>query len=119
MAAGRWRLAARNFYGRPDERIDLIGITGTNGKTTTSYLVDSILRAAGKITALIGTIEYHLAGRVLQAVNTTPESLDLIRLLAELGAGGRNARRRWKSLRTRWRWAGCTDCSFTPRSSPI
>jgi UDP-N-acetylmuramoyl-L-alanyl-D-glutamate--2,6-diaminopimelate ligase len=81
-------LAARNFYQRPDERLGLTGITGTNGKTTTSYLVDSVLRAAGHTTALIGTIEYHLAGRVLPAVNTTPESLDLIRLLAELEREG-------------------------------
>ncbi|MGO4884643.1 MAG: UDP-N-acetylmuramoyl-L-alanyl-D-glutamate--2,6-diaminopimelate ligase [Bryobacteraceae bacterium] len=81
-------LAARNFYRRPDERIALTGITGTNGKTTTSFLVDAILRAAGKTTALIGTIEYHLAGRVLPAVNTTPESLDLLRLFTELEAAG-------------------------------
>ncbi len=85
-------LAARNFYGAPDERIRLTGITGTNGKTTTSYLVDSILRSAGKTTALIGTIEYQLAGRVLPAVNTTPESLDLMRLFCELEqAGGTHA----------------------------
>ncbi len=85
-------LAARNFYGKPDERLSLTGITGTNGKTTTSYLVDSILRAAGHTTALVGTIEYHLAGRVLPAVNTTPESLDLVRLFAELErAGGTHA----------------------------
>jgi UDP-N-acetylmuramoyl-L-alanyl-D-glutamate--2,6-diaminopimelate ligase len=50
------------FYGKPDERLGLTGITGTNGKTTTAYLIDSILRAAGKTTAMIGTIEYHLAG---------------------------------------------------------
>jgi len=81
-------IAARNFYHRPDERIVLTGITGTNGKTTTSYLVESILRAAGKTTALIGTIEYHLAGKVLHAANTTPESLDLHRLFAELEAAG-------------------------------
>src|SRR5439155_3829371 len=85
-------LASRNFYGRPDERLQLTGITGTNGKTTTSYLVDSILRAAGHITAVIGTIEYHLAGRVLPAVNTTPESLELVRLFGELErAGGTHA----------------------------
>jgi len=77
-------LAARNFYGRPDERLGLTGITGTNGKTTTGYLVDSVLRAAGHTTALVGTIEYHLAGKVLPAVNTTPESLDLVRMFAEL-----------------------------------
>jgi UDP-N-acetylmuramoyl-L-alanyl-D-glutamate--2,6-diaminopimelate ligase len=85
-------LAARNYYGKPDERLGLTGITGTNGKTTTAYLIDSILRASGHTTALVGTIEYHLAGRVLPAVNTTPESLDLVRLFAELErAGGTHA----------------------------
>jgi UDP-N-acetylmuramoyl-L-alanyl-D-glutamate--2,6-diaminopimelate ligase len=85
-------LAARNFYGKPDERLALTAITGTNGKTTTTMLLDSMLRAGGKVTALIGTIEYHLAGRVLPAVNTTPESLDLFRMFAELlEAGGTHA----------------------------
>ena len=56
------------------------------------YLIDSVLRAAGHTTAMIGTIEYHLAGRVLPAVNTTPESLDLMRMFAELErAGGTHA----------------------------
>jgi UDP-N-acetylmuramoyl-L-alanyl-D-glutamate--2,6-diaminopimelate ligase len=81
-------LAARNFYGKPDERLRITGITGTNGKTTTSYLLDSILRTAGHTTALLGTIEYHLAGKILKAVNTTPESLDLVRLFAELEREG-------------------------------
>ena len=81
-------LASRNFYGKPDERLGLTGITGTNGKTTTAYLVDSILRAADRTTAMIGTIEYHLAGRVLPAVNTTPESLELVRLFAQLEKEG-------------------------------
>jgi UDP-N-acetylmuramoyl-L-alanyl-D-glutamate--2,6-diaminopimelate ligase len=81
-------LAARNFFQRPDERLFLTGITGTNGKTTTAYLIDSVLRAAGLTTAMIGTIEYHLAGRVLKAVNTTPESLDLMRLFSELEKAG-------------------------------
>lgn len=81
-------IAARNFYGKPDQRLGLTGITGTNGKTTTSYLLDSVMRAAGHVTALIGTIEYHLAGRVVPAVNTTPESLDLLRLFSELESQG-------------------------------
>jgi UDP-N-acetylmuramoyl-L-alanyl-D-glutamate--2,6-diaminopimelate ligase len=76
--------AARNFYNKPDQRLGVTGVTGTNGKTTSTSLIDSILRAAGKTTALIGTIEYHLAGRVLPAVNTTPESLDLFRMFHEL-----------------------------------
>ena len=91
---GRQALAAasRNFYLAPDERLGLTGITGTNGKTTTAFLIDSILRAAGKTTALVGTIEYRLAGQVRSAVNTTPESLDLYRIFHELEqAGGTHA----------------------------
>jgi UDP-N-acetylmuramoyl-L-alanyl-D-glutamate--2,6-diaminopimelate ligase len=83
--------AARNFYHKPDTRLQLTGITGTNGKTTTSYLVDAVLRAAGHTTALIGTIEYHLGGRVLPAANTTPESLDLLRIFDELVREGGTA----------------------------
>jgi UDP-N-acetylmuramoyl-L-alanyl-D-glutamate--2,6-diaminopimelate ligase len=81
-------VAARTFYGKPDERLKLTGITGTNGKTTTAFLIDSILRSAGKTTALVGTIEYRLAGEVRPAVNTTPESLDLFRLFHELEEKG-------------------------------
>ena len=85
-------IAARNFYGKPDERLGLTGISGTNGKTTTAFLIDSVLRAAGYTTAMIGTIEYHVAGRVFPAVNTTPESLDLMRLFTDLReAGGTHA----------------------------
>jgi UDP-N-acetylmuramoyl-L-alanyl-D-glutamate--2,6-diaminopimelate ligase len=77
-------LASRNFYGKPDERLGLTGVTGTNGKTTTTYLIDSVLRSAGKTTAMVGTIEYRLAGEVRTAVNTTPESLDLYRIFHAL-----------------------------------
>ena len=77
-------LASRTFYQRPDERIHFTGITGTNGKTTTSYILEAILREAGKVTGLIGTIEYRLPGQVGPAANTTPESLDVMRFAAEL-----------------------------------
>ncbi|HEY4841939.1 MAG TPA: UDP-N-acetylmuramoyl-L-alanyl-D-glutamate--2,6-diaminopimelate ligase [Terriglobales bacterium] len=81
------RLSA-NFYKRPAERIANVGITGTNGKSTTAFLIESILRAAGRRTALVGTIEYHVAGKILPAPHTTPEALELNRLLAEgLSAG--------------------------------
>lgn len=81
------RLSA-NFYKRPAERIANTGITGTNGKSTTAFLIESILRAANRKTALVGTIEYHVAGKVLPAPHTTPESLELNQLLAEgLGQG--------------------------------
>ena len=81
-------LAAGNFYGHPDRRLGVTGITGTNGKTTTSYLIDSILREAGYITGLIGTIEYRLAGKIVHAANTTPESLELFQIFAQLMADG-------------------------------
>ncbi len=80
--------ASRNFYGKPDERIHFTGITGTNGKTTTSNLIDAILREAGHITGVIGTIEYRLAGKVQPAYYTTPEAIDFMRLAAELEKAG-------------------------------
>jgi UDP-N-acetylmuramoyl-L-alanyl-D-glutamate--2,6-diaminopimelate ligase len=76
--------ASANFYSHPDQRIQITGVTGTNGKTTTAYLIDAILRRAGRITGMIGTIEYRVAGEVRKAANTTPESLDVFRLLTEL-----------------------------------
>jgi UDP-N-acetylmuramoyl-L-alanyl-D-glutamate--2,6-diaminopimelate ligase len=82
-------LASRTFYGKLDEKLSLIGITGTNGKTTTAFLLDSVLRQAGKTTALVGTIEYRMGSKTLPAPNTTPESLDLARLFSQLnGIGG-------------------------------
>ncbi len=86
-------IASRNFYHRPDERVLFTGITGTNGKTTTSYLIDAILREAGFETGLMGTIESRLppagtaenkANERRTTVNTTPESLDIMRFAAEL-----------------------------------
>lgn len=78
--------AALAFYENPDQRLKLVGITGTNGKTTTAHLTDSVLQAAGKTTGLVGTTGYRIADRSIPAVNTTPESLDLVRMLAELEA---------------------------------
>jgi UDP-N-acetylmuramoyl-L-alanyl-D-glutamate--2,6-diaminopimelate ligase len=83
--------AGRVFFGQPDLRLQLIGITGTNGKTTTAFLVDSILRAAGIRAGLFGTIEYRVGDRVLPALNTTPESLDLwsyFRQIVDAGGTG-------------------------------
>src|SRR5882724_4008121 len=82
---GRRALArlSSNFYKRPAERLAVTGITGTNGKSTTTFLVEAILAASGRKNALIGTIEYHVAGKVLPAPHTTPEALELNRMLAE------------------------------------
>src|SRR5579864_5284338 len=81
------RLSA-NFYRRPAERLAITGITGTNGKSTTAFLLEAILSAAERKNALIGTIEYHVAGKVLPAPHTTPEALDLNRILAEALSNG-------------------------------
>src|ERR1700728_4553080 len=85
VSHGRRALArlSSNFYKHPAERIAVIGITGTNGKSTTAFLVEAILTAAGRKSALVGTIEYHVAGRVYPAPHTTPEALELARLFNE------------------------------------
>lgn len=84
--------AALAFYDRPDRSIGLIGVTGTNGKTTTVFLIDSILRAAGHVTARLGTIDHRVGDEAIPAINTTPESLDLVRLFAKTrDIGGRFA----------------------------
>jgi len=80
--------ASRAFYNHPDQRIHFTGITGTNGKTTTAFLVEALLRNAGQVTGLIGTIEYRLAGEARPAANTTPESLDIARFADELARVG-------------------------------
>ncbi len=72
------------FFGDPSSHLDLIGITGTNGKTTTSYLIDSILSRAGRRTGLIGTIEAKFGGSNRPSLHTTPEAPDLHRLLSDM-----------------------------------
>ncbi len=72
------------WYGNPARHMTLIGVTGTNGKTTTTYILESILVAAGYRTGLLGTIQYRYGGRSSPAPNTTPESLDLQRMLREM-----------------------------------
>ena len=91
---GRRALArvSENFYKRPAEHIAITGITGTNGKSTTAFLIEAILTAAGRKSALIGTIEYHVAGRTYPAPHTTPEALELARLFQEaIGQGASDA----------------------------
>ena len=79
---------AGNFYGHPTEKLHLIGITGTNGKTTTTYLVESILNAAGRQAAAFGTIEYRGPGFHFPAERTTPEAPDLEELFRRVVDAG-------------------------------
>ncbi|MGB8479985.1 MAG: UDP-N-acetylmuramoyl-L-alanyl-D-glutamate--2,6-diaminopimelate ligase [Acidobacteriaceae bacterium] len=82
---GRRALAevSANFFSHPERSLHLSGVTGTNGKTTTTYLLESMLRSAGRISILAGTIEYHVGNEVRPSPHTTPESRDLFQLFAE------------------------------------
>lgn len=81
------RMAAR-FYGYPSRSMHIIGVTGTNGKTTVTYIIESILRAASESVGVMGTITYRYNGQVLKGQTTTPESTDIQRLFADMKAAG-------------------------------
>ena len=80
--------AAARLYGEPSARLKVAGVTGTNGKTTTTYLLDSIARQAGYLTGLIGTVETRIGDTRQASARTTPESADLQALLAEMADAG-------------------------------
>src|SRR6267378_910514 len=79
---------AATFYGQPARRLKLAAVTGTNGKTTTTFLIKHICEKAGLRCGLIGTVRYEIGERVLPAARTTPESLDLQELLAQIANAG-------------------------------
>src|SRR3990167_4126376 len=79
---------ATSFYGHPSHSLMACGITGTNGKTTTAYLVRHLCEACGRSSGLIGTVEYILPGIKEEASRTTPESIDLQRMMADMTEGG-------------------------------
>jgi UDP-N-acetylmuramoyl-L-alanyl-D-glutamate--2,6-diaminopimelate ligase len=81
-------LAAAEVHGHPSRELKLVGVTGTNGKTTTAYLVAAVVEAAGTPTALISTVEYRVAGERQPALHTTPEASDVQRLLRRAVAAG-------------------------------
>jgi UDP-N-acetylmuramoyl-L-alanyl-D-glutamate--2,6-diaminopimelate ligase len=76
--------AADEFFGRPTERLEVAGVTGTSGKTTTSFLLWSILDAAGRRPGLVGTVEARVGGERRKLERTTPEAIDLQRLFREM-----------------------------------
>lgn len=82
---GRRAMAAlaANFFRHPEQQLALSGVTGTNGKTTTAFLLEAMLNSIGRKTVLVGTIENHVAGALRPAPHTTPESRDLLALFRE------------------------------------
>jgi UDP-N-acetylmuramoyl-L-alanyl-D-glutamate--2,6-diaminopimelate ligase len=84
-------LLARRFFGDPSAELDVIGITGTNGKTTIGYLVRQILEGVGRPCGLLGTVAWIIAGRETPAERTTPEAIDLARALRAMADSGEQA----------------------------
>src|SRR5438093_636128 len=79
---------AAAFYGHPARKLRLAAVTGTNGKTTTTFLIKHICERAGLRCGLVGTVRYEIGERILPAIRTTPESLDLQELLAQIANAG-------------------------------
>jgi UDP-N-acetylmuramoyl-L-alanyl-D-glutamate--2,6-diaminopimelate ligase len=77
-------IMSANYFHHPSRKLRFIGITGTNGKTTTSHLVKAILEAGGEKVGLVGTIEYKIGEQIITATHTTPESLELNELFASM-----------------------------------
>lgn len=76
------------FYDAPDRKVRVVGITGTNGKTTSTYLLESIFRKAGMSSGVIGTVNYRIGPRLFESHNTTPGIVDVYRFLADTAAAG-------------------------------
>jgi UDP-N-acetylmuramoyl-L-alanyl-D-glutamate--2,6-diaminopimelate ligase len=79
---------ASNFYGKPSDHLRLLAVTGTNGKTTTTHLLESICAVGGASTGLVGTIEFKYAGQTLEASHTTPDALELHRIFRQMVDAG-------------------------------
>ena len=79
---------AMEFYGNPSSKIKVVGITGTNGKTTVTYLIEAILKEAGFVPSVIGTINYRFKDRTIPSKNTTPGPLELQSMLADMAEEG-------------------------------
>jgi UDP-N-acetylmuramoyl-L-alanyl-D-glutamate--2,6-diaminopimelate ligase len=80
--------AAISYYAHPSSKLKVVGVTGTNGKTTVSFIVKAMLEAAGMRSGLIGTVQYEVGNRVIPAHRTTPESLEVQQLMAQMVQGG-------------------------------
>lgn len=81
-------VASGNFFARPSKKLNVIGVTGTNGKTTTTYIIKSILEAWGKKVGLIGTIQHMIQDEVFEALHTTPQALEFQGLLHRMRESG-------------------------------
>jgi len=80
--------AAASFYRHPSTKLQVIGVTGTNGKTTVAFMVKEVLEAAGIKTGLLGTVRYEIGDRIIPAARTTPEALEVQQMMAQMVTSG-------------------------------
>ncbi len=85
-----YAVIAGNFFNNPGDKLKIIGVTGTNGKTTTTFLIKSILEGMGNKTGLFGTIDYEIGSKITCSKNTTPDALELNRMFYESAEAGAN-----------------------------
>lgn len=107
-----------NWFGRPAERLKLVGVTGTNGKSTVTYMLKTILEACGHKVGLVGTIQNMIGERALPSAHTTPDPYDLYSMFALMAAEGCSYAV-MEVPPTPWIRIGWRDASLTPRFSPI
>jgi UDP-N-acetylmuramoyl-L-alanyl-D-glutamate--2,6-diaminopimelate ligase len=81
-------LASASFYNHPSQQLKVVGVTGTNGKTTTAFMVKAILEAAGVGAGLMGTVQYEIGQRIIPALRTTPESVDIQEMMSQMLRSG-------------------------------
>lgn len=108
---------AGRFYHQPSEQLRLVGVTGTNGKTTTTQLLAQWSQLLGETSAVMGTVGNGLLEKVIPTENTTGSAVDVQHVLSGLAGQGRRSPR-WKSLPTGWCSIASPRCSLPRRSSP-
>jgi murE/murF fusion protein len=86
VADARWTMAqaAAQFYHEPSEQLKVVGVTGTNGKTTTAFMVQAVLAAAGMPAGLLGTVQYEIGRRIIPAARTTPEAVEIQDMMSQM-----------------------------------
>src|SRR3972149_4049182 len=107
------------FFASPSRRMVLVGITGTNGKTTVSYLLESIFSAAGMAPGVIGTINYRYQGRILAAPHTPPRNLWTFKPFWQRWLRQMSSRWPWRFPPMHWKWSGCGGSNLMQLYLPI
>ncbi len=110
---------ADRFFGQPSQALHVVGVTGTNGKTTCAWLIAQALSLCGRPAAYIGTLGFGAPGALRPVTHTTSDVVSVHRQLARAACERRCRPWQWKSPRTRWTRGALTKCALKRRRSPI